>query len=196
MNDYEYIMQTIYSSSLVKTLAKSLQKAKQSIPKHLHTELFLGGSTLAKLIWNHKTNNPEMYAISDIDLIYFDIEHTTYHDEDIIITNMQRHLPDEIKSICDIKNQARVHIWHQEHFDTPIEPYRNINDVLNRATATIQMIAISLERQYVMYGENPQLIANDITSMNVHPNKNANLPQSYEIKTNKWKSAYAQLKIN
>lgn len=195
MENYKYIMQTVYASKLVNDLMNGWRKAKDHIPSELLTEMFLGGSTVAKIIWNHKTSQPDMYDISDIDLIYFDPIHTTYQQEDIIVSNIKAHMPTDISLKCDTKNQARVHIWHEKHFGKPVEPYQDIIDTLRYATTSIQQIAISLDRKTVLYYNRNANVADDIVNMVVRPNKDAHLPQSYAEKTDKWKSAYPQLAI-
>lgn len=136
-----------------------------------------------------------MYDISDIDLIYFDPFHTTYQQEDVVVSNTKSTMPDYISFRCDIKNQARVHIWHERHFGKPLKPYRDIVETIMVTTTKIQQIAISIDRKHVIYGDHSYTVCSDIMNMVIRPNDNATLPESYAIKSGKWKSAYPQLII-
>lgn len=192
----EYIMQTLYDSRLVKDLMSGWQKARKRIPDKLSCfEMYLSGSAIAKTVWNRQLGYDDMYDISDIDLIYFDPIHTTYQQEDTVISNTKSVMPNYISFRCDVKNQARVHIWHQEHFGKPLKPYRDIVETLQVTTTKIQQIAISIDRKHVIYGDRGDIISNDIINMVIRPNDKATLPESYAAKSDKWKSAYPQLAI-
>lgn len=196
MDNSECIMQILYDSRLVKDLMSGWQKARKRIPEKLSRfEMYLAGSAIAKTVWNHQLGYNDMYDISDIDLIYFDPFHTTYQQEDIVASDTKSTMPDYISFRCDIKNQARVHIWHEEHFGKPLKPYRDIVETLMVTTTKIQQMAISIDRKHVICGDRSDTVCSDIMNMVIRPNDNATLPESYAAKSGKWKSAYPQLII-
>ncbi|MEM7176616.1 MAG: nucleotidyltransferase family protein [Pseudomonadota bacterium] len=72
-------------------------------------------------VWNALTGHQPGYGIKDIDLFYFDASDLSYAAEDRVI---RRALPlFETHPPVEIRNQARVHLWYEQHFGHPIAPH-------------------------------------------------------------------------
>jgi len=63
-------------------------------------------------VWNHLSGRADMYGVNDVDLFYFDPD-TSYEAEDQVIREAFG-FPD--KPPIEIRNQARVHLWYEQHF--------------------------------------------------------------------------------
>lgn len=70
-------------------------------------------------VWNHLTGRPSGHGIKDIDLFYWDAD-TSWDAEDRVIRRGAAHFSPAPP--IEIRNQARVHLWYEQHFGRPIAP--------------------------------------------------------------------------
>lgn len=76
-------------------------------------DAWLVAGSIAETIWNLGRRQPAELGIKDVDLIYFDTEDLSCEAEashESGLRDLFRHL--RIK--LDVKNEARVHLWHRE----------------------------------------------------------------------------------
>lgn len=95
-------------------------------------------------IFNHLTRRPLDYGIKDYDIAYFDKD-TSYDAEDVWIRKIANELPQNLKELAEVRNQARVHIWFKNKFGTDYAPLNNTDESLNRYLCHAHAIAIRLE---------------------------------------------------
>lgn len=92
-------------------------------------------------VWNHLTNRPDMYGVNDIDLFYFDPD-TSYAAEDAVIKSaMQSFAP---KPPVEIRNEARVHLWYEQHFGQPFAPLKNCRQAVDNFASRTHSVALRL----------------------------------------------------
>src|ERR1700679_2157988 len=72
---------------------------------------------LYQTAWNVLTHRPRGTGIQDYDLIYFDAGDLSWEAEDAIIRAVGA-------GPLQIRNQARVHLWYEQHFGMPYAPLR------------------------------------------------------------------------
>lgn len=90
-------------------------------------------------VWNVLTSRPRRTGIQDYDVIYFDASDLSWEAEDAIIRNVTSELP------LQIRNQARVHLWYEQHYDRPYSALRTADEAMLRHPAMVQAIGARLE---------------------------------------------------
>jgi hypothetical protein len=104
-------------------------------------EAWLVAGAVAQTVWNHAFGFTPDYGINDIDIIYFD--------GDDLSENAETRHSDRIRAIfsdvparIDVKNQARVHIWHEGKFGYPIKPYISVAEAIATFPTTATAIGV------------------------------------------------------
>ncbi|MDA0271420.1 MAG: nucleotidyltransferase family protein [Chloroflexi bacterium] len=77
----------------------------------------------------------------DIDLAFFDEADLSVEREDAIESELRRLAPG---LPFEARNQARVHLWYEEHFGEPIEPYRSLGHAISTWPETATSVACRL----------------------------------------------------
>src|SRR6202035_2114449 len=67
-------------------------------------------------VLNHLTGRPLDYGIKDYDLGYFDASDLSYDAEDAIIRRVKAVFKEPLRSMVEVRNQARVHLWFEAKF--------------------------------------------------------------------------------
>src|SRR5215469_7610258 len=62
-------------------------------------------------VLNHLTGRPLDYGIKDYDLAYFDSSDLSYEAEDAVIRRVKAAFEEPLRSMVEVRNQARVHLW-------------------------------------------------------------------------------------
>ena len=153
---------------------------------------YLGAGCIAQTVWNHLSDKEPAAHIKDLDLAYFDPHDLTKksearHEEEANV--LLKETPIEI----DVKNQARVHLWYEERFGRPIEPYPSIEAAINSWPTTATCIGVRTCREkftvYAPYG------LNDLFGIVARPNKVQITEAIYMKKVNRWKTCWPELQI-
>ena len=96
---------------------------------------------LYQTVWNFITNKPCGNGIQDLDIIYFDAGDLSWEAEDTVINSVTYVAAGPLQ----IRNQARVHLWYEQHFGTPYAPLRSADEALSRYPMTVQAVGVRLE---------------------------------------------------
>ena len=90
-------------------------------------------------------------------------------------------------------NQARVHLWYEEHFGIQIKPYRSCEDAIATWPTTATSLGITLDsgefRVYAPFG------LDDLFNLVVRPNKKLIPRKVYEDKVARWNLHWPKLRI-
>jgi hypothetical protein len=92
---------------------------------------------LYQTVWNVLTHRPRGTGIVDIDVIYYDVGDTSWEAEDAVIRRFGTEL--------QIRNQARVHRWYEQHFGVPYAPLHSADESLSRYPVVVQAVGARLE---------------------------------------------------
>jgi hypothetical protein len=95
-------------------------------------------------VWNALTGRPADYGIKDYDVCYFDPD-TSWEAEDRIIKAVDQLLPDALKPLVEVRNQASVHLWFEQRFGSPYAPLSCTDESLERYLCYSDAIAVRLE---------------------------------------------------
>jgi hypothetical protein len=153
---------------------------------------YLGAGCIAQTVWNYLSGQELTAHISDLDLVYFDVQDRSYEEEHRHIHHIEELFKD-ISIPIDVKNQARVHLWYEKHFGYPIKPYQSLEDAINSWPTTATSIGVTYRHNefvvYAPYG------LNDVFGMIVKPNKVQITEEIYVNKVTRWKQCWPQLTI-
>ncbi|KMW60539.1 hypothetical protein AIOL_000701 [Candidatus Rhodobacter oscarellae] len=93
-------------------------------------------------IWNSLTGRPDDYGVKDYDVFYFDDTDLSYAAEDAVIQRLTPLFPPEPP--VEIRNQARVHLWYEDHFGSAYTPLADSHEGIRRFACTTHMIGARL----------------------------------------------------
>jgi hypothetical protein len=98
-------------------------------------------------VWNHLTGRAPDYGIKDYDVAYHDDSDTSYEAEDVVIQRVAAVFDEPLKSLVEVRNQARVHLWFEKKFgaDEPYPPLLCSADALKRFVATAFCVGVRME---------------------------------------------------
>jgi hypothetical protein len=98
-------------------------------------------------VWNHLTGRAPEYGIKDYDVAYHDGSDTSYEAEDEVIQRVAAAFDEPLRSLVEVRNQARVHLWFEAKFggDEPYPPLMSSADALKRFVATAFCVGVRLE---------------------------------------------------
>jgi hypothetical protein len=98
-------------------------------------------------VWNHLTGRAPDYGIRDYDVAYHDDSDTSYEAEDVVIRRVAAQFDEPLKSLVEVRNQARVHLWFEKKFgaDEPYPPLKSSADALKRFVATAFCVGVRME---------------------------------------------------
>lgn len=161
---------------------------------HLDIEnYYIGAGCITQTVWNYLSNLPLDYGIKDIDFVYYDNDNLDYTSENEIVTKLKQ-LYSDLNIEIDVKNQARVHLWYEERFGYPIEPYPSLEAAINTWPTTATAIGIRMDHHnelkvYAPFG------LNDLFGKIVRANKAQITKEIFEAKASKWQSKWRDLTV-
>jgi hypothetical protein len=97
-------------------------------------------------VWNALTGRAPDYGIKDYDVAYHDASDTSYEAEDVVIQRVSAAFDEPLKSLVEVRNQARVHLWFENKFggDEPYPPLRDSAEALTRFVCTAFCVGVRL----------------------------------------------------
>ena len=94
-------------------------------------DAWLVAGCLFQTVWNLRTGRPPTDGIRDYDLFYFDAGDLSAAAEDAVSRRVEAACAD-LGVALEVKNQARVHTWYEEHFGAPCAPLQSAMDGIDR----------------------------------------------------------------
>jgi len=119
-------------------------------------------------VWSHLTGRPPSHGVRDYDLGYFDPD-TSWDAEDAVIARVAAAFDPPFDHLVEVRNQARVHLWFEQHFGEPYEPLAATADALFRFVAPAFAVGVRLR------ADDSLLIAapfglDDLFALRIRPN--------------------------
>ncbi|PWK63154.1 nucleotidyltransferase family protein [Aminobacter sp. AP02] len=144
-------------------------------------------------IWNHLTSRPTGYGIKDVDLFYFDGSDLSWEAEDVAIrrgAGIFKDLPLPV----EIRNQARVHLWFEQHFGSPRPPLASTAESLEHFASRTHSVGLRLSDDSVL-----ELCApfglDDIFSFRVLPNRRHDNRATHESKGRRIRQLWPEVSV-
>lgn len=152
----------------------------------------LVSGALYNSVWNHLTGRPAGHGIRDIDLFYFDGSDLSWEAEDVVIRRGNEafaHLPLPV----EIRNQARVHLWFEDHFGSPRAPLASSAESLEHFASRTHAVGLAL------VGGAPEVWApfglDDIFSFRLAPNRRNDNRATHEAKGRRARQMWPEVTV-
>ena len=94
-------------------------------------DAWLVAGCLFQAVWNNQSDRTACAGVKDYDLFYYDDRDLSWAAEDEAIGFAHAVLTD-VPVTCDIKNQARVHLWYEQRFGSPYLRLQNTRGGIDR----------------------------------------------------------------
>ena len=94
-------------------------------------QCMLTAGCLFQAVWNERAGHPPGWGVKDYDVFYFDAGDLSWDGEDAVIRR-GRALFGDLDVTVEIKNQARVHLWHERRFGAPYPQLGSSRDGIDR----------------------------------------------------------------
>jgi uncharacterized protein len=120
-------------------------------------------------VLNQLTGRPLDYGIKDYDLAYFDASDLSYEAEDAVIRRVKAAFPEPLRSMVEVRNQARVHLSFETKFGEAYGPLSCTAEALERFTSATFAVGVRLESDDRLHIEAPFGLA-DLFALRVRPN--------------------------
>jgi hypothetical protein len=120
-------------------------------------------------VLNHLTGRPLDYGIKDYDLGYFDASDLSYDAEDAVIRRVKAAFDEPLRSMVEVRNQARVHLWFETKFRESYGPLSSTAEALERFASATFAVGVRLESDDRIYIEAPFGLA-DLFALRLRPN--------------------------
>jgi hypothetical protein len=120
-------------------------------------------------VLNHLAGRPLDYGIKDYDLGYFDASNLSYEAEDAVIRRVRAAFDEPLRSMVEVRNQARVHFWFEAKFGEPYSPLSRTPQALERFASATFAVGVRLEPDDRLQIEAPFGLA-DLFALRLRPN--------------------------
>lgn len=153
---------------------------------------WLTAGALFQTVWNVLEGRDSRAGIKDYDLFYFD-EDTSYEAENAVILRA-RELFRDLGVDVEVRNEARVHLWYEEHFGVPANPFTSTTDAVDHFAAKTCCFAVTSDEAgslttYASHGYE------DLFARKVVPNPVLAPQDVYEAKARRWSAEWPTLEV-
>ena len=135
-------------------------------------DAWLTAGSVYQTVWNALTEMPRRYGISDYDVCYFDAADLSHESQSETSARVSSLVARKVESELNIEavNQARVHLWFEEHFGFAVPPLESTATSLPRYACTHHAVAVQLTQDGEMRSLHPFGL-DDIFAMRIRPNR-------------------------
>jgi hypothetical protein len=113
--------------------------------------------------------SPSDYGIKDYDLGYFDDSDLSYEAEDVMIRRVRAAFDEPLRSMVEVRNQARVHLWFESKFGEAYGLLSCTAEALARFASATLAVGVRLESDDRLHAEAPFGLA-DLFALRLRPN--------------------------
>jgi uncharacterized protein len=153
---------------------------------------YLAAGCLFQTVWNVLDGQDPQHGIGDYDLIYCDDRDLSWDAEDLVIRRCAE-VFDDLAVEVEVRNQARVHLWYEDHFGVPCPPLRSSAEAVDRYAAHACRVAVRTNGdQYEVYAPSG---FDDLFAFVVRPNPVIAPQTVYETKSARWAKLWPRLQV-
>ena len=153
----------------------------------------LAAGCLFQTVWNVLDGQDPEHGIGDYDVIYFDDSDLAWAAEEVVIRRWAAAFAD-LPVEVEVRNQARVHLWYEDHFGVPYPALGSSRDAVDRYAAHACRFAIHPEPDgwsvYAPAGYD------DLFGFVLRPNPVVAPREVYETKAARWQSLWPRLAVH
>jgi uncharacterized protein len=103
---------------------------------------WLTAGAVFQTVWNVLDGREPTAGIDDYDLFYFDAHDLSSEAENVVIGRASELFAD-IGVVVEVCNEARVHLWYQEHFGAPAKAFESSRDAIDHFASTTCCYAVN-----------------------------------------------------
>jgi hypothetical protein len=144
-------------------------------------------------VLNDLTGRPLDYGIKDYDVGYYDASDISYDAEDVMIRRVAAAFEPPLREMVEVRNQARVHVWFEGHFNEPYDPLGSSAEALTRFVSPLFAVAAKLEADDSLAIQAPFGLE-DLFAMRMRYNPNRRSP-NFEAIAGRAKARWPELTI-
>ena len=130
-------------------------------------------------VLNHLTGRTPDHGLKDYDLGYFDASDTSYDAEDVVIRRVAAAFDEPLRSLVEVRNQARVHLWFEGKYGEAYSSLGSTTEALGRFVSPMFAVGVRLDADDELLIEAPFGLA-DLFAMRLRPNRDRPVIASYE----------------
>ncbi len=162
----------------------------ERLPELGLAQTHLVAGCLFQTVWNVLSKRPATEHIKDYDVFYFDASDLSYEAEDAAIKKANKlfaDLPVEV----ELRNQARVHLWYEQHFNYSTPQLRSATHGIDRYLVKGTCLGVSVNSLdvYAPYG------FSDLAAGILQPNPKNHLPDLFLAKATSYQTRWPWLVI-
>jgi hypothetical protein len=144
-------------------------------------------------VWNALTGRPVGYGRKDFDLGYFDPD-TSWDAEDMVIKRVAAAFEEPFRTDVEVRNQARVHLWHSDKFGGSYSALTNTDEALTRFVAPCFAVGVRLEEDGEITVAAPFGLE-DVFSLTIRPTPDRAVANDWDRVIEKAKARWPELNI-
>jgi hypothetical protein len=144
--------------------------------------------------WNAITGREPDYGIKDFDLFYFDGADHSYEAEDVVIRAAATAFPPDLSPLVEVRNQARVHLWFEDHFGEAYTSLACSDEAIGRFVAPTFAVGVRLGRDGRLDIAAPFGL-DDLFAMRIQPNPRRPLARDWSEVVERAKARWPELTI-
>ena len=164
--------------AVVRAAPRLMQVLRTARDLDLPDWLIMSGAIYQPVL-NHLTGRPADYGIKDYDLGYFDASDVSYEAEDAVIRRVAAAFDEPLRSLVEVRNQARVHIWFEGKYGEAYSPLGSTAEALGRFVSPMFAVGVRLQANDELCVVAPFGLA-DLFAMRLRPNRQRPVIASYE----------------
>lgn len=144
-------------------------------------------------VWNARTGRSAGYGVRDYDIGYFDPD-TSWDAEDVVIKRVAAAFDEPLRAMVEVRNQARVHLWHPQKFGGSYSALTDTDEALTRFVAPCFAVGVRLE------DDDEITVAasfglNDVFNLTIRPTPDRPLANDWDRIIEKSKARWPELTI-
>jgi uncharacterized protein len=155
---------------------------------------YLTAGCLFQTVWNVLDGHEPGRGIRDYDLFYFDDRDLSWEAEDAVIRRWAGLALDaDIGPEVEVRNEARVHLWYEQHFGAPCPPFRSSEDAISQFAATA--CCVGIRREHGVDSVWAPFGFEDLFAFVLRPNPVQAPRHVYEAKAARWRELWPRLEV-
>lgn len=155
---------------------------------------WLTAGAVFQTVWNIVDGRDPTAGIKDYDLFYYDASDLTYEAEDAVIQRAAKLFAD-LNATVEVRNEARVHLWYEQHFGVPGVQFTNSKDAIDHFASTTCCYGVSRtgDGHLVVYAPHGY---QDLFGKRIRPNPRLAPREVYETKAERWQREWPSLTVD
>ena len=179
--------------AILRAAPRLMQVLRKARELDLPDWLIMSGAVYQPVL-NHLTGRPPDHGLNDYDLAYFDPSDISYEAEDVVIRRAAAAFDEPLRSLVEVRNQARVHVWFEGKYGEAYTPLTCSAEALGRFVSPMFAVGVRLEADDRMRIDAPFGLE-DLFAMRLRPNTTRPLIAGYERIAAKAKARWPEITV-